>query len=203
MEFIGAIMILLILGGIFAYMLFMYIWNSTKNKSPYIPKTTLEATAEPEQITYIEEHPYMPYTKKKLCTKTEYAFYNVLVKEAAKRHCLVCPKVRLEDLVNITDRRNHMRYRGYVKSRHVDFVVTDIQLNPLMAIELDDPSHKTLQAQRTDAFKNELFYAIKLPLVRICTGANYNEELVKVFEHLKIPVYNYQTKTPAKQQEMP
>ncbi|MDE7211838.1 MAG: DUF2726 domain-containing protein, partial [Lachnospiraceae bacterium] len=34
-----------------------------------------------------------------------------------------------------------MKYRGYIKSRHVDFLICDSALHILAALELNDPSH--------------------------------------------------------------
>lgn len=138
---------------------------------------------------------YMPYKKRLLLTKTEYAFYTVLVKECYKRKLLVCPKVRLEDLVYITDKEHPFKYRGYVKSRHVDFVITDIRLNALAAIELDDPSHNTYKAAKTDRFKNELFKTINTPLIRIKTGTDYLTQITVVFDNLNFNANTTMSKT--------
>ena len=86
---------------------------------------------------------YMPYKKRKLLTYTEYNFYKIMKKACDEKNLLICPKVRLEDFIDVTDKKNRMKYRGYIKSRHVDFIITDSKLNLLCGIELDDPSVAT------------------------------------------------------------
>ena len=130
------------------------------------------------------DYSYMPYTRRNLLTKTEHLFYTTLIEECRDRGLLVCPKVRLEDLVYVTDKENRAKYRGYVKSRHVDFVLTDEALQPIAAIELDDPSHDHYLAMQIDEFKDRLFETIGLPLFRVPTGVDYEEALEEIFEAL-------------------
>ena len=106
-------------------------------------------------------------------------FYGVLKKKCDAADLLICPKVRLEDFIRVTA-RERMKYRGYIKSRHVDFLICDSSLHILAAIELDDPSHDSEQAKQTDHFKNRLYAAIGLPLFRIKTGQNYAAKIDKL-----------------------
>lgn len=119
------------------------------------------------------------YRRQNLLTKTEYIFYGVLKKKCDAADLLICPKVRLEDFIRVTA-RERMKYRGYIKSRHVDFLICDSSLHILAAIELDDPSHDSEQAKQTDHFKNRLYAAIGLPLFRIKTGQNYAAKIDKL-----------------------
>lgn len=134
------------------------------------------------------DYSYMPYKRRNLLTKTEYQFYTVLIRKCRQYGIFVCPKVRLEDLVYVTDQNNRAKYRGYIKSRHVDFVLTDEALRPLAAIELDDPSHDNFHAMQIDEFKDRLFEIIELPLFRISTGEEYeyDDALEEVFEELEL-----------------
>lgn len=108
-----------------------------------------------------------PYEKKMLLTAAEYRFYKVLKERCDKNHLLICPKVRMEDFLHVTDRRNISKYRGYIKSRHIDFIICDKDLHMLAGLELDDSSHNTRAAAGTDAFKNNVFKKIEVPLYRI------------------------------------
>ncbi|MCH5272732.1 MAG: DUF2726 domain-containing protein [Lachnospiraceae bacterium] len=112
------------------------------------------------------------YRKKYLLSKTEYAFYIPLKKKCDEYNLLICPKVRLEDFIQVTA-QERMKYRGYIKSRHVDFLICDMALNIITAVELDDESHNTATAQKTDMFKNDLYETIGIPLYRIRTNENY------------------------------
>ena len=108
-----------------------------------------------------------PYEKKMLLTAAEYRFYRILKERCDHYHLLICPKVRMEDFLYVTDRRNLNQYRGYIKSRHIDFILCDRDLYMLAGVELDDTSHNTSAAEKTDAFKNNVFKKIGVPLYRI------------------------------------
>lgn len=135
-----------------------------------------------------ETSSYMPYAKCSLLTDTEQFFYTVLLHEARKRNLQVCPKVRLEDIICVTDTENKNKYRGYIKSRHVDFVLIDEYCETVAAIELDDPSHNTEAAAKIDAFKDELFAAVEIPLIRIDVEDDYSRELNDAFNELQLPI---------------
>jgi len=178
MELLVIILILII-----AYFIYdKYIKNYTESQTQ-------------EHHIQQESSNYMPYAKGQLLTKTEQAFFTILVKEALKRRLLVCPKVRLEDIIFVTDKQNRNKYRGHIKSRHVDFVLLNTNCETVAAIELDDPSHNTKKAAKADQFKNELFYAVKIPLIRICTGTDYITEINHAFDTLKFPKAELQKTT--------
>ncbi|MBQ8519172.1 MAG: DUF2726 domain-containing protein [Agathobacter sp.] len=128
-----------------------------------------------------------PYEKKMLLTKTEYAFYKILKAECDNRDYLICPKVRMEDFLEVTCKDEHLKYRGYIKSRHIDFIICDNKLHMLYGIELDDASHNSQKAQKTDDFKDKVFERIQIPLYRIKVGVgNYTEQLDNIFGKVEI-----------------
>ena len=98
-----------------------------------------------------------PYKAKLLLTKSEYTFFKTLQKILDNDKYIICPKVRLEDFIDVTDKQEIFKYRGYIKSRHVDFLICDNNLHILFAIELDDKTHNSEKAKNTDEFKNKLF----------------------------------------------
>lgn len=110
---------------------------------------------------------YYPYKKKMLLTKTEYAFYNILKMKCDKNNILICPKIRMEDFLEVTDKQNKLKYRGYIKSRHIDFMLCDSKLHLLAGIELDDKSHNEKEAAAIDHFKDRVFQTINIPLFRV------------------------------------
>ncbi len=138
-----------------------------------------EKIEEPEKL-----QDELPYVRKMLLTKTEYTFYKILKTQCDAANLLICPKVRLEDLIEVKDNNNKSKWRGYIKSRHVDFIITDAKLNIKAAIELDDKSHNSSRAQNTDNFKNNLFKTIAIPLFRIKTGQEYNEAITHIIKEI-------------------
>ncbi|MBS6517737.1 MAG: DUF2726 domain-containing protein [Clostridium sp.] len=118
----------------------------------------------------------LPYEAKPLLTKREYAFYRLLKKEADARDLLICPKVGLKDLMEVTIQKNYLQYFRKISQKHVDFVICDKNLRVLFAVELDDSSHDTTDAKKRDLFKDQAFKAAKIPLRRI---RYFNEQAVK------------------------
>lgn len=142
-----------------------------------------ETTETPNQETLY------PYAKKHLLSKAEYAFYQVLKTECDKYNLLICPKVRMEDFINVTDKQNYTKYRGYIKSRHIDFLLCDTKLQIIGAIELDDNSHTTEKAQKTDELKNNIFKAISLPLFRVkMSDGAYQAQIDNIIKNLNAQV---------------
>lgn len=126
-----------------------------------------EIPIRPKEIIPENANEYYPYSKKFLLTKTEYYFYRILKEKCDKNNLLICPKVRMEDFINVDDKQNINKYRGYIKSRHIDFIICNKDLYILAGLELDDPSHNNFYAQKTDIFKNNVFAKIGIPLYRI------------------------------------
>ena len=58
----------------------------------------------------------------------------------------------------------------------------------MAAIELDDPSHNTKKAAEIDAFKNELFDTVEIPLIRIDVEDDYSQEINYAFDELQLPI---------------
>ena len=84
----------------------------------------------------------------------------------------VCPKVRMEDIVEVG--RQFRTSKGYefrrnrVKSRHVDFLLVDMRTQKCVAgVELDGSSHDTEAARINDQNKDKIFKAVNIPLFRI------------------------------------
>ena len=139
-----------------------------------------------KQETKINGNEKLPYKKKNLFTKNEYKFYMQLSKIATEEKLKVFPKVRLEDFIETTieDPKAKLKYRGYIKSRHVDFLICNEKLNILAAIELDDPSHYTKKAREIDNFKNNVFNTITIPLHRINSGSDYNAVIENIIKNM-------------------
>lgn len=150
-----------------------------------ITKTT--QTQEENQEPNTNNTNNYPYKKKNLFTKSEYVFFKKLNNATKSKNIIIFTKIRLEDFIETTTFDNRQKYRGYIKSRHVDFILCDANsLQILAAIELDDPSHHTTKAQKTDKFKNELFEAIGIRLLRIKTGTDFQCEINKIIDEIKL-----------------
>ena len=131
----------------------------------------------------------LPYAKKNLLSRYEYIFYSNLEEKCEPESLIICPKVRLEDILTVTDKENSFKWRNYIKSRHIDFLICDKNMNVLAGIELDDRSHKTEKAQNSDRFKNNIFIQIKTPLYRINSEkGSFENQIDNIIKELKTTI---------------
>ena len=95
-------------------------------------------------------------------------------------------KVRLEDIVRVKKSikgQAQWQLRGRVKSRHVDYLITDRDGVPKAAIELDGSSHNR-EALNADILKDGIFDAVGLPLIRVRVGSNYNQAARRIISQI-------------------
>lgn len=148
--------------AVVAIIMFM-CWGVLALKKAMLSKGT---SNDPEYEPKTEEQ--MPYKAAKLLTQKEYAFFKALQPIAQKHNLLICPKVRLADLVEIPKSTpNYMRWFGYVKSKHVDFVLCDINLNVKLIIEVDDITHDKPDRQKRDQFIDTVFQTVNMKILHI------------------------------------
>lgn len=130
-----------------------------------------------------------PYERKLLLTKREWAFYKKLKCIADKYNLHILSKVRMEDIIRVKEELPYSEKssaRGRIKSRHIDFIIADPEnLYILLAIELDDNSHKYKKAKEIDQFKNEVFEAVGLPYIRTY---GYDDIEKLICEKIKLPI---------------
>lgn len=121
-------------------------------------------------------------------TRSELAFFHSLSRTLSAEY-FVLAKPRLEDVIrvrkNLANRKLAFSLRGRVKSRHVDFLVIDSEGCPLMAIELDGPSHKSSSARAGDELKDGIFAASGLPLRRVKPGQNFADISADIFREIR------------------
>ena len=97
------------------------------------------------------------YQARGLLTSNEWSAWKELTRQAAIHDLIVCPKVRLFDIVEPRSGDPHyMAYRGKIQSKHVDFVLCDKHMKIKGIIELDDSSHDRYDRQERDKFVDEI-----------------------------------------------
>ncbi len=108
---------------------------------------------------YIRLHEKLPYIMNEtILTQRERAFYRILKPVADKLELQICPKVRVADIVSIKKgTKDWQKWFNKIKSKHVDFLLCDYDMNIVLLIELDDRSHETERAQKNDRLKNAIF----------------------------------------------
>lgn len=88
----------------------------------------------------------------------------------------VCPKVRLEDIAGAFG-PDRFRLRGFVKSRHVDFLLVDEDWRPVLVVEVDGGSHGRADRQRRDRIVDGVLAAAGIPVLRLLAGADWRGQL--------------------------
>jgi len=118
----------------------------------------------------------LPYKKRApFLSAAERSFFGVLKGVAAGRY-EVFAKVRIGDLLYVPGREEERQsYQNKIQAKHVDFLLCDQQaLSPVVAIELDDASHRSARRRERDAFVNQAMNGAGLPLVRVPAQASYS-----------------------------
>lgn len=118
-------------------------------------------------------------------TAAEQSFFGVLRQIVGDRF-QICPKVNLGDVLFVkkgTDSSLRQTIFNKISRKHLDFVLLDPKtLVPVMAIELDDSSHKSASAIKRDSDKNKALNDAGLKLVRITAKRSYTfEDLKDIF----------------------
>lgn len=107
----------------------------------------------------IRLHEKLPYEMNEtILTERERSFYRILRPIVDKLELQICPKVRVADIVSIKKgTRDWQKWFNKIRSKHVDFLLCDYDMNIVLIIELDDRSHETERAKKNDALKNAIF----------------------------------------------
>jgi very-short-patch-repair endonuclease len=90
-------------------------------------------------------------------------------------------KVRMADFLWLTNEPKDKKFHNnQILCKHVDFLICGkLLLDPLLVIELDDKSHQALDRSERDKFKDDLFEAVGLPIIRVELGESYNIEQLR------------------------
>lgn len=126
-----------------------------ENKVKY-PRTEPKPVQQPIQkpIPNAQTAEYQDaYEAVNILTRNESENYKKLKIAADRKGYIICPKVRLADIVKPRNDPRYMSRFGKIKSKHVDFVIYDGDMRHLKAIiELDDRSHDRKDRQERDEF---------------------------------------------------
>lgn len=113
------------------------------------------------------------YEKKDyLLTSTELKFYKLLKNITDKLDLTLFVQVSLYEIVKNKSYQNFNK----IKSKSIDFVITEKNCKIKMCIELDDKTHKNQKRIERDNFINQLFNELNIKLLRIPVQNFYNLE---------------------------
>lgn len=110
--------------------------------------------------------------KEYLMTKNELKFYKQLKKITDKLELTIFAQVSLYQVI----RNKNFKDFNKIKSKSIDFVITENNGKIKMCIELDDKSHNKNNRIERDNFINEIFNQANIKLLRIPVQDFYNLE---------------------------
>ena len=113
-----------------------------------------------------------PYFRRRfLLSKPEKHFYNIL-REIFTTHTILA-KVRLTDLI---EANVHPRWHtdfASIQSKHVDFVICDAGLCPLVAVELDGSSPSSTDRRQNEHLMDRILKEASLEIVHVPRQKKY------------------------------
>lgn len=120
------------------------------------------------------------YTKKEyIMTSEELKFYKLLKSITNKYNLIIFTQVSLYAII----KSNNIKDFNKIKSKSIDYVITDNNGKIKFCIELDDETHLKENRQERDIFVNELLNQIGIILIRIPKQNYYN--LQEIEEKIK------------------
>lgn len=113
------------------------------------------------------------YEKKEyLLTQTELKFYKLLKTITDELNYTLFTQIALYEIVNCKNYKNFNK----IKSKSIDFVITEKNCKIKLCIELDDKTHNTNKRIERDTFINDMFKELDIKLLRIPVQNFYNIE---------------------------
>ncbi|MDO6611396.1 DUF2726 domain-containing protein [Shewanella sp. 1_MG-2023] len=134
-------------------------------------------------IAFISRPQQLNYRRKtKLFSHAERSFLGVLDTACADQY-RVFAKVRVADVLTPEKGLNRSNWQtafNRISAKHFDYILCKPDtMEFVAAIELDDKSHNSKQAQKRDALINEACESAQLPLIRFPAKARYSVQEVK------------------------
>ena len=118
--------------------------------------------------SYKEKYKKIEY----LLTKSELKFYRILKQITDKLGYSLFCQVSLYEIIKSKNYKDFNK----IKSKSIDFVITQENCKILLCIELDDKSHEKQKRIQRDNFINKLFQDLEIKLLRVPVQNFYNIE---------------------------
>lgn len=173
---------ILLFGLLIGVAVFIALWQKSKKAAESTAQT--QVTAEEAQAEIPIEK--IPYTRKNLMTKNEWAFYKQLKPVADEMNLSILCKTRLADLIDIEKGLNKSEWQAAfnkINKKHIDFILCNPEnLFPLLLIELDDNSHDTEKVRQRDDFIEKIIEKTGYKLLRIKGAGNLKEKIMNILD---------------------
>jgi hypothetical protein len=122
----------------------------------------------------------LPYFSQEfLVTRGEHVFYSAL-RRALPDHLIICPKVRMCDLIGCSGEGWKAGYGAKISQKHIDFTLADADTTAIaLVIELDDRSHQRPDRIARDEFVDRAFATAGIPMLRIPAAPAYDVKTLR------------------------
>lgn len=121
----------------------------------YYISTVLNRINKKDQEKEISRMPYK--LRSSIFNASEKAFYLELKKQMEDKY-EIFTKVRIIDFIEVPKgSRNYSKWRNKIWAKHVDFLLCDKELRPVIAIELDGKSHLKKSRLKRDGFVKSVY----------------------------------------------
>lgn len=118
------------------------------------------------------------YEKKEyLMTTKEYKFYRLLKPICNRYNLNIFSQVSLYAIVK--PKTKDYNALNKIKSKSIDFVITDTNCKIKLCIELDDPTHIRADRQERDNFIKKLFEQTNINFIQIPVQSYYNMQQIE------------------------
>ena len=168
-----------VIGGIVGFAVRAARWGATTTPRPIIAPDWQPPKADRDPL---------PYSKKKyFFSAAERSFYEVLRRVVPE--FTLFAKVRLADLVHVSKGSGAWQsHFNRINRKHLDFVLCNRDLAPIVAIELDDSSHDEEDREARDAFVDQVLAAAALPIVRVRAKRGYAPDELRAVLRPHLPL---------------
>lgn len=112
--------------------------------------------------------------KKTLITKKEQEFFEV-IKDSVPKGYNVFPQINLAAIIEKTD---NSRFRNEL-FRNIDFLITNENYEPKIAIEINDQTHLTPDRRERDEKVKKICEEAGIPIINLWTSYGVNKEYIK------------------------
>lgn len=145
-------------------------------------KSAKELAKRANELLKPSKYPYIKGAG--LLTEAEKIFYKYML------NCLnydirIMVKVRLADIIDVNEAKTRDSRAFYkIAYKHVDYVITDLDVNIICVVELDDFTHETQKAKERDIFVGEIMQECGIPFFRVGTKVrNLSRDDLKHIEY--------------------
>jgi hypothetical protein len=131
----------------------------------------LQSTGRANFVSHPSQAHAIPFRRRTvLFSKAERSFYQTL-RSLVPDH-MIFVKVKLADLVTLRPQQSFWEHFNPINRKHIDFVVCDPTLAPVLAIELDDLSKGNGDGSITNLV-NSVLASASLPIVHVPQKRSY------------------------------